>query len=393
MLIDFFLTLKRAKVPVSMRELMDLIVAIKKGLVFADVDQFYFLSRAIMVKDETHYDKFDIAFGAFFRGLDSLEGIMEALIPDDWIRKAFTESLSDEEKAAIESMGGLEKLIEEFKKRLEEQDERHEGGNKWIGTGGTSPFGNGGFNPEGVRVGGDGNENFRAVKVWEQRDFKDLDDNVEIGTREIKMALRKLRKFARTGAEDELDIDDTIAATARNGGMLDIKMVPERHNSVKVLIFFDVGGSMDPHVKVCEELFSAVRSEFKHLEYFYFHNFIYESVWRDNFRRNNERMPTWDILHKYTSDYKIIFVGDASMAPYEVANVGGSIEHDNEEAGAAWMERFSEFYDKIIWLNPQTEDTWEYSTSISMVQHLLEDKMFPLTLRGLDEGITYLNRS
>ena len=290
-------------------------------------------------------------------------------------------------------MGGLEKLIEEFKKRLEEQDERHEGGNKWIGTGGTSPFGNGGFNPEGVRVGGDGNENFRAVKVWEQRDFKDLDDNVEIGTREIKMALRKLRKFARTGAEDELDIDDTIAATARNGGMLDIKMVPERHNSVKVLIFFDVGGSMDPHVKVCEELFSAVRSEFKHLEYFYFHNFIYESVWRDNFRRNNERMPTWDILHKYTSDYKIIFVGDASMAPYEVANVGGSIEHDNEEAGAAWMERFSEFYDKIIWLNPQTEDTWEYSSSISMVQHLLEDKMFPLTLRGLDEGITYLNRS
>ncbi len=392
MLIDFFMTLKRAKVPVSMRELMDLIVAMKKGLVFADIDQFYILSRAIMVKDETHYDKFDVAFGAFFRGLDSLEGIMEALIPDDWIRKAFTDSLSDEEKAAIESLGGLEKLIEEFKKRLEEQDERHEGGNKWIGTGGTSPFGNGGFNPEGIRVGGDGNENFRAVKVWEQRDFKDLDDNVEIGTREIKMALRKLRKFARTGAEEELDIDDTIAATARNGGLLDIKMVPERHNSIKVLIFFDVGGSMDPHVKVCEELFSAVRTEFKHLEYFYFHNFIYESVWSDNFRRNNERTATWDILHKYAADYKIIFVGDASMAPYEVANVGGSIEHDNEESGAAWMQRFTEVYDNIIWLNPQTEDTWEYSTSISMVQHLLDDKMFPLTLRGLDEGITYLNR-
>jgi len=391
-LIDFFMTLKRAKVPVSMRELMDLIVAMKKGLVFADIDQFYILSRAIMVKDETHYDKFDVAFGAFFRGLDSLEGIMEALIPDDWIRKAFTDSLSDEEKAAIESLGGLEKLIEEFKKRLEEQDERHEGGNKWIGTGGTSPFGNGGFNPEGIRVGGDGNENFRAVKVWEQRDFKDLDDNVEIGTREIKMALRKLRKFARTGAEEELDIDDTIAATARNGGLLDIKMVPERHNSIKVLIFFDVGGSMDPHVKVCEELFSAVRTEFKHLEYFYFHNFIYESVWSDNFRRNNERTATWDILHKYAADYKIIFVGDASMAPYEVANVGGSIEHDNEESGAAWMQRFTEVYDNIIWLNPQTEDTWEYSTSISMVQHLLDDKMFPLTLRGLDEGITYLNR-
>ena len=393
MLIDFFMTLKRAKVPVSMRELMDLIVAMKKGLVFANIDQFYILSRAIMVKDEIHYDKFDVAFGVFFRGLDSLEGIMEALIPDDWIRKAFAESLSDEEKAAIESMGGLEKLIEEFKKRLEEQDERHEGGNKWIGTGGTSPFGNGGFNPEGIRVGGDGNENFRAVKVWEQRDFKDLDDNVEIGTREIKMALRKLRKFARTGAHEELDIDDTIASTARNAGMLDIKMVPERHNSVKVLIFFDVGGSMDPHVKVCEELFSAVRSEFKHLEYFYFHNFIYESMWKDNYRRNNERIPTWDILHKYAADYKIIFVGDASMAPYEVANVGGSIEHDNEESGAAWMQRFGEVYNKIIWLNPQTEDTWEYSTSISMVQHLVEDKMFPLTLRGLDEGITYLNRS
>lgn len=393
MLIDFFLTLRRAKVPVSMRELMDLIVAMKKRLVFADIDQFYYLSRAIMVKDETHYDKFDVAFGVFFKGLESLEGIMEALIPDDWIRKAFNESLSEEEKAAIESMGGLEKLIEEFKKRLEEQDERHEGGNKWIGTGGTSPFGNSGFNPEGIRVGGDGNENFRAVKVWEQRDFKDLDDNVEIGTREIKMALRKLRKFARTGADEELDIDDTISSTARNAGMLDIKMVPERHNSVKVLIFFDVGGSMDPHVRVCEELFSAVRSEFKHLEYFYFHNFIYESVWRDNLRRNNERTPTWDILHKYTSDYKIIFVGDASMAPYEVANVGGSIEHDNAEAGATWMERFTEVYDKIIWLNPQPQDTWEYSTSISMVQHLLEDKMFPLTLRGLDEGISYLNRS
>ncbi|MDF1642836.1 MAG: VWA domain-containing protein [Pseudomonadales bacterium] len=393
MLIDFFMTLKRAKVPVSMRELMDLIVAMKKGLVFADIDQFYMLSRAIMVKDEIHYDKFDVAFGAFFRGLESLEGIMEALIPDDWIRKAFSESLSEEEKAAIESMGGLEKLIEEFKKRLEEQDERHEGGNKWVGTGGTSPFGNSGFNPEGIRVGGDGNENFRAVKVWEQRDFKDLDDNVEIGTREIKMALRKLRKFARTGAHEELDIDDTIASTARNAGMLDIKMVPERHNSVKVLIFFDVGGSMDPHVKVCEELFSAVRSEFKHLEYFYFHNFIYESVWKDNYRRNDERVPTWDILHKYAADYKIIFVGDASMAPYEVANVGGSIEHDNEEAGAVWMQRFAEVYNKIIWLNPQPEDTWEYSTSISMVQHLLEDKMFPLTLRGLDEGITYLNRS
>jgi uncharacterized protein with von Willebrand factor type A (vWA) domain len=392
-LIDFFMTLKRAKVPVSMRELMDLIVAMKKGLVFADIDQFYMLSRAIMVKDEIHYDKFDVAFGAFFRGLESLEGIMEALIPDDWIRKAFSESLSEEEKAAIESMGGLEKLIEEFKKRLEEQDERHEGGNKWVGTGGTSPFGNSGFNPEGIRVGGDGNENFRAVKVWEQRDFKDLDDNVEIGTREIKMALRKLRKFARTGAHEELDIDDTIASTARNAGMLDIKMVPERHNSVKVLIFFDVGGSMDPHVKVCEELFSAVRSEFKHLEYFYFHNFIYESVWKDNYRRNDERVPTWDILHKYAADYKIIFVGDASMAPYEVANVGGSIEHDNEEAGAVWMQRFAEVYNKIIWLNPQPEDTWEYSTSISMVQHLLEDKMFPLTLRGLDEGITYLNRS
>ena len=393
MLIDFFLTLKRSGVPVSFRELMDLVEALKRRLVFADIDDFYYLSRAIMVKDEIHYDKFDIAFGAFFRGLDSLEGIIEALIPDEWLRKAFSESLSPEEKEAIESMGGLEKLIEEFKKRLAEQEERHEGGNKWIGTGGTSPFGAHGFNPEGIRIGQDENRNFRAVKVWEQREFRDLDDSVEIGTREIKMALRKLRKFARTGAEEELDLDDTIRSTARNGGMLDLKMVPERHNAVKVLIFFDVGGSMDPHVKVCEELFSATRSEFKHLEYFYFHNFIYESLWQNNTRRSTERIPTWDILHKYGADYKVIFVGDATMAPYELANVGGSIEHNNEEAGAVWMERFTEIYDKLIWINPQPEDTWEYSSTIHVVKQLVGGNMYPLTLRGLDEGMAWLNRS
>jgi uncharacterized protein with von Willebrand factor type A (vWA) domain len=391
-LIDFFMALKRSNIPVSLREYMDLLEAMNARLVYGDLDEFYYLSRAIMVKDETHFDRFDVAFGRYFKGLETLEGIIAAFIPEEWLRKAFEESLTPEERAKIESLGGLEKLIEEFKKRLEEQKERHEGGNKWIGTGGTSPFGAQGYNPEGIRIGQDGNRNFRAVKVWETRQFKDLDDTVELGTRDIKMALRRLRRFARSGAEVELDLDETIDATAKRGGLLDLKFVPERHNAVKVLIFFDVGGSMDPYVRICEGLFSAVRTEFKHLEYFYFHNFIYESVWKSNTRRMHERTATWDLLHKFSSDYKVIFVGDAAMAPYEITNIGGSIEHNNEESGATWMQRVVETYERVIWLNPQAQDTWEYSNSVQMVNQLLDGRMFPLTLRGLDEGVSYLGK-
>jgi uncharacterized protein with von Willebrand factor type A (vWA) domain len=299
--------------------------------------------------------------------------------------------LSEEDKAKLESLGGMEKLIEEFKKRLEEQKERHQGGNKWIGTGGTSPFGQQGYHPEGIRVGPNGG-NRKAVKVWDKREFKNLDDSVELGTRNIKVAMRRLRKFARTGAADELDLDDTIRSTARNAGLLDIKMVPERHNAVKVLLFFDVGGSMDPHVRVCEELFSAARSEFKHMEYFYFHNFIYESVWRNNVRRHNERMPLLDVLHKYSHDYKVIFVGDAAMSPYEIAQPGGSVEHWNEEAGEVWMRRLKQTYEKVVWINPVPREEWEYTQSTAMTHKLMEGHMYPLTLRGLEEAMGYLSK-
>jgi uncharacterized protein with von Willebrand factor type A (vWA) domain len=359
MLIQFFLTLKQAGIPVSIKELLDLIGALQHRLAFCSADEFYTLSRLIMVKDEKYYDKFDRAFGFYFKDLESLDDVIEALIPDDWLRAEFMKQLSDEEKAKIESLGGLDKLIEEFKKRLDEQKGRHAGGNKWIGTGGTSPFGHSGYNPEGIRVGGE-SRNKKATKVWEKREFKDLDDSVELGTRNIKVALRRLRKFARTGSADELDMDDTIRSTAKNAGMLDIKMVPERHNAVKVLLFFDVGGSMDPHVKVCEELFSAARTEFKHMEYFYFHNFIYESVWKEGIRRHNQRMSLLDVMHKYSADYKVIFVGDASMSPYEILQPGGSVEHWNEEAGEVWMRRLRETYDKVVWLKtlPQKELKW-----------------------------------
>src|SRR5690606_23538581 len=329
MLIDFFLELRRAKLPVSLREFLDLLQALKQRVVFADLDEFYFLSRTCLVKDERHFDKFDRAFGSYFKGLEDLDDWLRAMIPDDWLRSEFERMLIEADKAKIESLGGLEELIETFKKRLEEQKERHAGGNKWIGTGGTSPFGADGYNPEGFRIGQKESRNKRAVKVWEQRGFRDLDDSVTIGIRNIQMALRRLRKFARQGAHQELDLPDTIRSTARNAGWLDIKMVPERHNTVKVLLFLDVGGSMDPHIRVCEELFSAARTEFKHLESFYFHNFIYESVWKSNIRRMNETTLMWDILHKYSSDYRVIFVGDASMAPYEITQPGGSIEHWN----------------------------------------------------------------
>ncbi len=391
MLINFFHGLKDSGVPVTPRELLDLLEGMKRNVAFGSMDEFYYFSRTCMVKDEKYFDRFDRAFGAHFEGLEALDDIIEALIPDDWLRSEFMKNLSDEEKEKIESLGGLEKLIEEFKKRLEEQKERHEGGNKWIGTGGTSPFGQQGYHPEGVRVGPNGG-NKKAVKVWDKRDFKNLDDRVELGTRNIKMALRRLRKFARTGAADELDLDDTISSTARNAGYLDIKMVPERHNAVKVLLFFDVGGSMDPHVKVCEELFSATRTEFKHMEYFYFHNFIYESVWKNNVRRHNERMPILDVMHKYSHDYKVIFIGDASMSPYEIAQPGGSVEHWNEESGEVWMRRLRETYEKVIWLNPVPEAEWEYTQSVAMTHRLLEGHMYPLSLQGLEEGMSYLSK-
>ena len=389
MLVNFFQGLKDGGVPVTPRELLDLLAAMNKQLVFGSIDDFYNLSRAVMVKDEKYYDRFDRAFGLHFRDLEGVDDVIEALIPDDWLRSEFVKQLSEEDKAKIDSLGGLEKLIDEFKKRLEEQEKRHEGGNKWVGTGGTSPFGNDGFHPEGIRVGGQG-KNKKAVKVWDRRDFKNLDDSVEIGTRNIKIALRRLRKFARTGSADELDLDDTISSTAKNAGLLDIKMVPERHNAVKVLLFLDVGGSMDPHVKVCEELFSAARSEFKHLKHFYFHNFLYDNVWENNIRRHNQRTPLHDVMHKFGHDYKVVIVGDASMSPYEIVQPGGSVEHWNEEPGAVWLERLRSTYEKCVWLNPVPEDEWQYTQSISIANQLMEEKMYPLTLGGLEDAMGFL---
>ena len=392
MLINFFMTLKQERLPVSFTELFSLLECLKLNVIFANVEDFYYLSRMCFVKDEKNFDKFDIAFGKYFENVDAINDLAMYQIPDDWLRKQMESMLSDEEKAKIEALGGLEKLMEEFRKRMEDQKKRHEGGNKWVGTGGTSPFGAYGYNPEGIRIGQEGGRNGTAVKVWDKRNYRDLDDSVEIGTRNIKMALRRLRKFARTGAEEELDISDTISSTAKNAGLLDIKMVPERHNSVKVLLFFDVGGSMDPHVKLCEELFSAARTEFKHLKYFYFHNFIYESVWSKSVRRHAETTSTFDILHKYSKDYKVIFVGDATMAPYEVTHVGGSIEHYNDESGAVWIKRLTDVFDNVVWINPTPKDFWEHSYSIEVVRELVENRMFPLSVKGLEEAMTLLTK-
>lgn len=391
MLLNFFFGLRKAGLPVSINELLTLLETLQKHIAFASINDFYYLSRTCMVKDETNYDKFDRAFALYFEELESLDDFLEALIPEDWLRSEFEKSLSDEEKANIESLGGLEKLIEEFKKRLKEQKGKHEGGNKWIGTQGTSPFGNDGYNPEGVRVGGEGKQK-KALKVWEKREYANLDDSVELGTRNIKVALRRLRKFTRVGSEEELDLDDTIRCTAKNAGLLDIKMVPEKRNGVKVLIFFDAGGSMDPYVKICEELFSAARTEFKHLEYFYFHNMLYDYVWKDNFRRFQEKTETYDVFHKYASDYKVIFVGDASMSPYEIESAGGSVEYYNKESGVTWMERLTDIYDKVVWLNPVREDYWEHTPTIQRVRELVEGRMFPLTLGGLEEGMALLTK-
>lgn len=392
MLINFFMTLKKERLPVSFTELFSLLECLKQNVIFANVEDFYYLARMCFVKDEKNFDKFDIAFGKYFENVDAINDLAMYQIPDDWLRKQMESMLSDEEKAKIEALGGLEKLMEEFRKRMEEQKKRHEGGNKWVGTGGTSPFGAYGYNPEGIRIGQEGGRNGSAAKVWDKRNYRDLDDSVEIGTRNIKMALRRLRKFARTGAAEELDISDTISSTAKNAGLLDIKMVPERHNSVKVLLFFDVGGSMDPHVKLCEELFSAARTEFKHLKYFYFHNFIYESVWSKSVRRHAETTSTFDILNKYSKDYKVIFVGDATMAPYEVTHVGGSIEHYNDEAGAVWIKRLTDVFDNVVWINPTPKDFWEHSYSIEVVRELVEDRMFPLSVKGLEEAMTLLTK-
>jgi uncharacterized protein with von Willebrand factor type A (vWA) domain len=390
-LANFFFTLKEFGVPVTIREHLDLLAVLDADLVYADSEQFYLLARTVLVKDEKHFDKFDRAFDAFSRGLESVDGLIEAMIPDEWLRQEFYKQLSEKEKAKIDSLGGLDKLIEEFKKRLEEQQKRHAGGSKWIGTGGTSPFGHGGYNPAGIRIGGEGGQG-RAVKVWEKRKFRNLDDGIELGTRNMKIAMRRLRKFAREGAADQLDLDDTIASTAKNAGLLDIKMVPERHNAVKVLLFFDIGGSMDTHIRTCEEMFSAARSEFKHLEYYYFHNFLYESVWQDNRRRHNERIPTTEVLNRYGRDYKVIVVGDASMSPWEITYPGGSVEHYNEEPGLVWMQRLLECFDNTVWINPVNSDYWDYTESIGMVRGLFEDRMYPLTVKGLELAMATLGR-
>jgi len=387
----FFMSLRDAQVPVSLTEYLMLLEAVQKGAASGSVDDFYYLSRAALVKDERHLDRFDRVFGHVFQGLEALDDLFGTEIPADWLKSLAQLTLSPEEMARIEAMGGLDKLLETFKERLEEQKGRHRGGSKWIGTGGTSPFGADGYNPEGIRIGQDGNRNFRAVKVWDKREFRNLDDQVEIGTRNIKVALRKLRKLARQGRPDELDLDGTIRQTAKNGGWLDLQMRPERRNLVNVILFFDVGGSMDPYVKVCEELFSAARSEFKHLEYFYFHNCPYERLWKDNRRRHVERIDTWEVLRTYGEDYKAVFIGDASMSPYEIAMAGGSVEHMNDEAGGVWMKRITSHFHRSVWLNPVQERFWKYTQSIDMLKELMEERMFPLTIDGLDRAIRDLN--
>ncbi len=383
MLINFFFTLKKARIPVSITELLHLLDILKARLVYADIDEFYYLSRMALVKDERHYDKFDRAFSNYFKGLEDLSSLLASLIPDEYLRREFEKSLTPEELEKIQSLGGLEKLIEAFKREVEEAA-RGEGKEKDKEGKGENGRGEEGNDRKGKKR--------RGKRQWDKRDYKAYDDNVELGTRGLKISLRRLRKLARQGAEDEFDIDNTISKTAKNGGLLDIIMRPERRNTVKVLLMLDNGGSMDAHVKVCEELFSAARSEFKHLEVYYFHNFIYDGVWKEHNRRMNERIDTFDILHKYTHDYKVIFVGDATMAPYEITHAGGSVEHWNEEAGAIWMQRMLDTFEKVIWINPTPQDTWEYSTSVSLIQKLVEDRMYPLTIAGIEEGMNILSK-
>lgn len=388
MFTDFFYSLKDGGVPVSIKEYLMLMEAMQAGCANYSVDDFYFLSRSAFVKDEKNLDKFDRVFGKVFEGIEFI-GEETVDIPEEWLRKMAELYLSKEEMDKINSLGSWDEIMETLKKRLEEQEARHQGGNKWVGTAGTSPFGAYGYNPEGVRIGQKEGRHGRAIKVWDKREYRNLDDTVELGTRNIKVALRKLRQFAREGEATELDLDGTIKATAHNG-FLDIKMVPERHNAVKILLFLDVGGSMDPHIKVCEELFSAARTEFKHLEFFYFHNCLYERVWKDNSRRFNDTTPTMDLMHTFPHDYKVIFIGDASMSPYEITYPGGSVEHWNEESGEVWMKRMTDIYQKAVWLNPIPDTHWDYSHSIQIMKTLMEDRMFPLTIGGIESAIKAL---
>jgi uncharacterized protein with von Willebrand factor type A (vWA) domain len=394
MLIDFFYTLRAAKLPVSVKEYLSLLEALQANVVgpasdAPTMDDFYYLSRTALVKDEKHYDKFDRAFGAYFKGVEMIADFTKE-VPLEWLQKILERELTPEQKAAIEKMG-WDELMETLKKRLEEQKERHQGGSKWIGTGGTSPFGNGGYNPQGIRIGGKGG-NKSAVKVWDQRAYQDYDDSQELGTRNIKVALRRLRKFAREGSADELDLDDTIRSTAANAGWLDIKMVPERHNNVKVILLMDVGGTMDEHVARVEEMFSAAKAEFKHMEFYYFHNCVYDFMWKNNRRRFAEKFDTWDIIRKYNKDYKLIFIGDATMSPYEILQPGGSVEYNNEEAGAEWLQRLTHAFPKFAWINPEPLGVWQYRQSISVIQQLMSNRMYPLTIKGLEEAMRAMSK-
>jgi len=391
MFFQFFDELRSARVPVTLKEYLALMDALDRDIIEMKIDAFYYLSRCALVKDERNLDKFDRVFAHVFKGIESLEGAEIAQIPEEWLKALTEKYLTEEEKKLIESLGGWEKLMETLKKRLEEQNKRHEGGSKMIGTAGTSPFGAMGYNPEGVRIGQAKSRHGRAVKVWDKRDYKNLDDSVELGTRNIKVALRRLRRWARQGAEVELDLPGTIRETA-NKGYLDLKLVPERHNTVKVLLFLDIGGSMDAHIRLCEELFSAARTEFKHMEFFYFHNCLYEAVWKDNRRRHAEKTPTWDVLHRFPHDYKVIFVGDATMSPYEISQPGGSVEHWNEEAGTVWLDRVTQIYEHVVWLNPVAEKHWDYTPSVELIRQVMADRMYPLTLAGLDSAMRELSR-
>jgi uncharacterized protein with von Willebrand factor type A (vWA) domain len=390
MLVKFFFLLRKTGVPVSITELLTLLEALKAGLGELSAERFYYLARTCLVKDERYYDRFDRAFATHFKGIEDLFSALQRELPADWLEQLAQREFSDEEKAQVEALGGWDKLMETLKKRLEEQKERHQGGNKWIGTAGTSPFGAHGFNPEGVRIGQEGSRNRSAVKVWDKREFANLDDKVELGTRNIKIALRRLRKFARQGVPDQLALADTIDATARSGGWLDIKMQAERRNAIKILLLLDIGGSMDDHVKTCEELFSAAKAEFKHLEHFYFHNFIYEALWKDNRRRFNDHTTTTDLIRTFGPDYKLIFVGDATMSPYEITHPGGSVEHWNAEAGSVWIDRLLKHFPKFAWINPQPQSRWRQTASIDMTREMLEGRMYPLTLAGLDQCIDAL---
>jgi uncharacterized protein with von Willebrand factor type A (vWA) domain len=392
MLVRFFTDLRAGGVPVTLPEFLSLLEALEARLANLSPEDFYFLSRMALVKDERHFDRFDRVFAEHFEGAEKLFEKIVAELPPEWLRQITERLLSDDEKRRVESLGGWDKLLETLRERLREQKERHEGGKRWIGSGGTSPFGNQGYNPEGVRMGQAASRHGRAVKVWDARDYRNLDDGVELNTRNLKMALRRLRRFAREGAPEELDVDGTIDATARNAGLLDLKLVPERRNAIKLLLLLDVGGSMDPHVRVCEELFSAARAEFKHLEYFYFHNFPYERVWQDNRRRFSDTTATTSLLRRFNPDYHVVFVGDATMSPYEIEQAGGSVEHWNEESGRVWMQRIAAHFPRLVWLNPEPVDRWEWTPSIGITRELVCGRMFPLTLDGLDRAMRELRR-